>query len=156
MKIELDLIDIKDKSFLRDMLWDYEREILGEKAEEYKYLDAYWEKPNRFPYFIKVDGKIAGFALINTHFLVNSDGKNFSEFYIKKEFRKDRIGIEAAKLAYNLFPGKWEIRQIFENPIAHSFWLKSISEFTNNNFKEIEMNNEKWNGWIQTFDNGLK
>lgn len=153
MEIKLELIDIKDKSILRDMLWDYEKEVVGEKAEEYKYLDAYFEKPNRFPYFIKVDDKIAGFVLINKHLLVLESGTNLSEFYIKKEFRKNGIGSGASKMVYCLFPGKWEIRQIFENPIAHFFWLKSISEFTNNNFEEVEINNEKWKGWVQTFDN---
>lgn len=37
-------------------------------------------------------------------------------------------------------------------PYAHSYWVRLISEFTNNEFEEIEMNNDKWNGWIQTFD----
>jgi predicted acetyltransferase len=155
MKIELELINIKDKNILKDMLWDYEREIVGEKAEEYKYLEDYFEKPNRFPYFIKVDGEIAGFALINSYLLVLTEGKTISEFYVKKEFRKSGVGSESAKQIFIQSPGKWEVRQIFENPIAHSFWLKSISEVTNNNFEEVEMNDEKWKGWIQTFDNSL-
>ncbi len=155
MKIELELINIKDKSILKDMLWDYEREMFGEKAEEYKYLDSYWEKPNRFPYFIKVDGKIAGFALINSYLLLLDEGKTISEFYVKKEFRKNGIGSEAARQIFLKWPGKWENRQIRENPKAHAFWLKFISEFTNNDFKETEMNNDKWDGWIQVFNNGL-
>ncbi|MFA6518882.1 MAG: GNAT family N-acetyltransferase [Candidatus Shapirobacteria bacterium] len=155
MKIEIVLIDIADKKILSDMLWDYEKEMVGEKAEEYKYLDSYWEKPNRYPYFIKVDGKIAGFALINSYLLVLTEGKTISEFYVKKEFRKNGIGSEAARLVFTQSPGKWENRQIRENPKAHTFWLKFIAEFTNNNFEETEMNNEKWNGWIQTFDNSL-
>ncbi len=156
MEVNLEQIDIKDKNILRDMLWDYEREIIGDKAEEYKYLDSYWEKPNRYPYFIKVDGKIAGFALINSYLLILTEGNTISEFYVKKEFRNNGIGSEAAKLVFNQFPGKWENRQIRENPNAHMFWLNFISKFTDNNFEEVEMNNEKWDGWIQTFDNSLK
>jgi len=157
MNIRLVPVKISDRDVLREMLYEYEKEIVGEKAEEYKYLDAYFEKPNRFPYFIKVDGEIAGFVLINKHLLILEDGTNLSEFYVKKEFRKNRIGMEASKMAYQLFPGKWEVRQILENPIAHSFWLKSISEFTNNNFTEEFIDNDKWHGWIQVFNmNGNK
>ena len=29
----------------------------------YEYLDCYFEEENRYPYFIKVDGKLAGFAI---------------------------------------------------------------------------------------------
>jgi predicted acetyltransferase len=89
MEVELELINIKDKWVLKKMLWDYEREMVGDKAEEYKYLDSYWKKPNRFPYFIKVDGKIAGFTLINSYLLVLTEGKTISEFYVKKEYRKN-------------------------------------------------------------------
>lgn len=155
MKIELEPINIKDKNILKDMLWDYEKEIVGEKAEEYKYLDSYWGKPDRFPYFIKVDEQIAGFTLINSYLLVLIEGKTISEFYIKKEYRKMEVGTEVAKQIFNMFPGKWENRQIRENPNAHAFWLKFISEFTNNNFEEVEMNDDKWKGWIQIFDNSL-
>jgi len=153
MEVKLELIDIKDKEILRDMLWDYEREMVGNKAEEYKYLDSYWEKSNRFPYFIKADDEIAGFALVNEHTLLESGAKNLSEFYIKPEYRGFGIGRKAAFLVWDLFPGKWEGRQIRENPKAHTFWLKVKGEYTNNNFNEVEMDNDKWNGWIQTFDN---
>ena len=155
MKIELELIDIREKNILKEMLFAYEKEMVGDKAEEYKYLDSYWEKPNRFPYFIKVDGKIAGFTLINSYLLILTEGKTISEFYVKKEYRKNGIGSETARQIFLKWPGKWENRQIRENPKAHTFWLNFISKFTNNNFEEVEINNEKWNGWIQTFDNSL-
>lgn len=33
----------------------------------YEYLDCYFEEENRYPYFIKVDDKIAGLVLISDH-----------------------------------------------------------------------------------------
>jgi len=84
---------------------------------------------------------------------VEKEAKNISEFYIKKEFRNKRIGREAALKIFEIFEGKWEVREIKENPTAHQFWLKVIGEYTQGNFKEIEMNNEKWQGWTQIFPN---
>lgn len=151
MKIELELIDISDKSILSQMLQDYQLEISGDNSGGYKYLDLYWEKENRHPFFIKVDGELAGFALVNGHTIVSKGATNFAEFYILKKYRKNGIGKIAAKMVFAMFPGEWEVRQIVENPIAHVFWNKVISEYSNGKFQEIKMNNEDWNGWIQTF-----
>lgn len=153
MTVKLELIDIRDKKILAVLLMEYQTEILGEQPGEYKYLDSYWEKENRYPYFIKIDGNIAGFVLINSHTLVVNNAKSISEFYVKKEFRRDGVGTQAASQAFNLFPGTWEVRELCKNPKARLFWTKVIGDITNNNFKEIEMNNENLKGWIQTFNN---
>lgn len=150
MKIEIKAVKIKDKEILREMMADYEKEITG-KDGEYKYLDSYWEKENRWPFFILTDEKIAGFVLVNEHLVCLDEGKTISEFYIKKEYRTKGIGREAALKIFETFEGKWEVREIEENPKAREFWLKVISDYTQGNFKETEMNNEKWNGWVQTF-----
>jgi predicted acetyltransferase len=152
MKVKIVPVKIDDRDVLKEMLWEYEKEMLGGEPGEYKYLDSYWQKQNRFPFFIEGDEKILGFALINDYNLVIDDGKNIAEFYIKKELRKNGIGKEASRQVFNLFPAKWEIRQIVENPKAHNYWLKIISEFTKNNFTEEFVKNDKWHGWIQTFD----
>ncbi len=151
MKIELELIDISEKNILSQMLNDYQFEISGDGSAGYKYLDLYWEKENRHPYFIKVDGEIAGFALVNGHTIVCKGASNLAEFYVLSKFRKCGVGRSAAKAVFAKFPGKWEVRQIAENPIAHIFWNKVINEYSNGKFQEITMNNEDWNGWIQTF-----
>lgn len=151
MKIEIKAIEIKDKEILRKMLGDYEKEITG-SDEEYKYLDSYWEKENRWPFFILVDNEIAGFVLVNEYLICIDKGKTISEFYIKKEYREKNIGKEAAIKTFEKFKGKWEVREIRNNPKAREFWVKVISDYTQGNFKEIEMNDEKWQGWVQTFE----
>lgn len=154
MNIEIVKVERKDKEILREMLRDYEKEITDGKDGEYKYFDSYWEKENRWPFFIKVDEKIAGFVLVNQHNLVEPEAKNLSEFYVKKEYRGQRVGLRAAIKVFEIFPGKWEIRQMIENQKAHVFWLKVLSEYTRGKFKETKMDYEKWRGWIQTFESG--
>ncbi len=56
MEIKLFLIKRKEKVILKELIEEYEKELLNiENPGEYKYLDSYWEKENRFPYFIKID-----------------------------------------------------------------------------------------------------
>ena len=153
MIVELSFISFDDREILRTLLKEYRQDMLGEDPGEYKYFDVYWQNANRFPYFIKVDGAIVGFTLVNCHTLVQKEAKNIGEFYIQKEFRKRGIGKEAAKQVFNLFPGKWEVRQLKENSSARDFWIKVIKEYTDNNFQEVVLKNEQWDGWVQTFDN---
>ncbi len=152
--IQVSLIPIKinDKKLLIDMLYEYQREIFGDNPEEYKYLDSYWQESDRYPYFIQVDSKNIGFALVNSYNLIIDGDKSIAEFYIQKDERGNGVGKEAARQIFNLFPFKWEIRQLTQNTNAHKFWLKVISEFTQDNFKEVEIKNDKWDGWAQTFD----
>lgn len=152
MNIEIRGVEKKDKEVLRKMLEEYEREISPESEGEYKYFDSYWEKDNRWSFFIMLDDKIAGFVLVNEYCLVEVGAKDMSEFYIKKEYRRQRIGLKAAHKVFDKFLGKWEVREIVENPKARQFWLKVINEYTGGEFKETKMDDEKWRGWIQTFD----
>jgi len=156
MKIELKSVEIKDKSVLSEMILEYETEMMGRNVGEYKYLDSYFEKTDRYPYFIKIDNKIAGFVLVNSYLILANEGKTISEFYIIPEYRKSGIGKVAAIMTLDKFRGNWEIRQIRANQKACSFWLHIISEYTKNTFKNRDVNNEKWDGWIQTFNNHLK
>ncbi len=156
MKVSIELIDISQKEVLRDLLKNYLIEIHHGGDGDFPWLDTYWQKPNRHPFFIKADDSIAGFCLVNEHTLINTSGKNLSEFYIKPEFRSLGIGKQAAFLVWDKFPGPWEGRQIKENPKARTFWLKTKGEYTNNQFIETFMDNELWSGWIQTFDSSSK
>jgi predicted acetyltransferase len=152
MNITIELIDISQKEILRDLLKDYLIEIHQGGDGNFPWLDSYWQNPNRYPYFIKADDQIAGFALVNQHSLIQPNSKNLSEFYIKPEFRKTGIGRLAAFKIWDQFPGKWEGRQIKENPKAHDFWLKTKGEYTHGNLTDVFWDNDQWSGWIQTFD----
>jgi len=154
VEVNLVLIKKESKKILKQLIKEYEQELLKvEQVEEYKYLDSYWEKENRFPFFIELDNKLAGFTLINDYNLVNKGGKNIAEFYIKKEFRQKGIGKLAAMKVFDLFKGKWEIRELKENIEGQIFWRKVISEYTNNNFKEVTLESEIWVGPVQFFEN---
>jgi predicted acetyltransferase len=153
MKVNLQLIALEQKGLLRKMLKVYEQELTEEDSPgEYKYLDLYWERENRKPYFITVNKIVSGFALVNRHTLIQKVGYNLAEFYIQKEFRNQGVGKEAAYKLFDMFPGKWETRQMSSNPKAQAFWNRVIAAYTNNHFEEVWLDDSNWRGAVQTFD----
>lgn len=117
----------------------------------YKYIDQYWTDEDRYPYIIRVDGKIAGFILVRITGTNLNGEKQYSiaEFFILKKYRRKSIGKRAAFEIFNTFYGEWKIGQIESNIPAYRFWVNTISDYTNGNFNEIR--EECWDGPIQIF-----
>lgn len=154
MEIHLVPIDIKEKQSLNDLIKEYQKEILNQGVvEEYKYLGSYWQDPDRHPYFIKVDDVIAGFVLVNNFTYIEEGSKSISEFYVKKEFRNKGIGKQAAYKIFDLYPGKWEIRELDDNIDGQKFWQKIINKYTKGNYIEIVLNDKDKYDLVQIFDN---
>lgn len=165
MDITIEKVTIEQKPVLRCMLelyqhdhaeWD-EADLDEYGLYGYKYLDNYWNEPGRHAYFIRVDGKLAGFSMIRDA-TNTGDMHQFAEMFIVRKYR--RLGL-AKKLAFNLFdsfPGKWEIPQVEKNLKAQAFWRAIISEYTGENYKEIHK--PDWDGPVQVFEStggaGLK
>lgn len=98
-------VKLEEKSILSNLLEKYLYEFSRWTNEDiredglygYQYLDCYWTEANRFPYFVKVDGKIAGFILVNDYPEVPNLETDFcmSEFFILLKYRKKGYGREA-------------------------------------------------------------
>ncbi|MCP4712667.1 MAG: GNAT family N-acetyltransferase, partial [Planctomycetes bacterium] len=60
----------------------------------YTYFDYYWTEEGRVPFFIRVDGKLAGFVLVNEYcYLVKEPGtKSIAEFFVMRKYRRQGIG----------------------------------------------------------------
>jgi predicted acetyltransferase len=58
------------------------------------------------------------------------------EFFILAKFQGKNIASYVAKEIWIMHPGKWEVLVIPENKPALSFWRKTISASTNNNYTE--------------------
>lgn len=122
---------------------------------EYEYLDSYWSESDRFPFLIYVDGCIAGFVLVNSYTVLERDveARSIAEFFVVRKYRRRGIGKEAAFHIFDMFPGKWEVREIQPNVPAQRFWRKVIGEYTNGHFRETVVNTELWRGPVQRFEN---
>jgi predicted acetyltransferase len=120
---------------------------------EYPYLDHYWVEPERSPFLIRLDGKLAGFILVARYnYLTGAkDCWVMAEFFILRKYRHQGIGERAACSIFDHFPGAWQVGQIIENEPAITFWRKIIARYTQDNFKEHILNNDRWHGPVQAF-----
>ena len=123
----------------------------------YKYLPLYWTEPDRRPFFIRVNGKLAGFVLVRLDIdrLIEPPRKvnQIAEFFVMKKYRRYGVGAFAAQWVFDQFPGDWEVEQIATNLPAQTFWRKIISRYTNGNYREMFLHNEHHHGPIQSFTN---
>ena len=101
-------------------------------------LSKYWEKPNRYPFFIRVNKELAGFALIHKIGTTDDIDWTIGEFFVVAKFQMKGIGRLVAHKLLTQFHGKWEVMQIPENVAAIRFWEKIISEHTQDNYSKIE------------------
>jgi predicted acetyltransferase len=99
------------------MGWDVD----GDGVFGYRHLDHYWTEPDRHPFFIRADGHLAGFALVRS-----GNPHDLAEFFVMRKYRRRGIGTLAARLVFDRFPGRWEVRQLPANAAATSFWRAAI------------------------------
>jgi predicted acetyltransferase len=151
MKTFLQQIKIKEKNILEKMLETYLIEMDSNSDGKYKYIDSYWTDSSRKAFFINSNNEIGGFALINKHCILNDSGNSVAEFYIKENYRGKGIGKNAAFQVFDQSIGNWEVRQKDFNKAGKIFWEKIIGEYTNNNFKVTNLDNELWKGQIIHF-----
>jgi predicted acetyltransferase len=166
--VKIEILEVKEteKSVLRQLmeLYAYDfSEFDGEDVNEhgffgYTYFDYYWTEDNRHPFFIKVDGKYAGFVLISDYAYVVKTGaiKSVTEFFIMRKYRRKGIGKSVAMQIFDRFPGIWEVLQHGENEPSMRFWEKVIQSYTNGHYRREKAETEWWEGQALIFDNTLK
>lgn len=98
-------------------------------------LSHYWG-PDHFPFVVRVDDELAGFALIDKIGTTPDVDWNMGQFFIVGKYQGKGIGHQVAVEIFNQFPGVWEVMQMPDNTPAIVFWKKVITDFTNNKFSE--------------------
>ncbi len=115
---------------------EFEAMPMDEEAVfSYRYFDEYWNPAageERHPYFIRVDGALAGFAMVRT---VNGSHV-MSEFFVMRRFRRGGVGSSAVKLVLAVLPGKWIIHEHPANLVAQEFWPRVVREVTGGDFEQ--------------------
>ncbi|MDR0298705.1 MAG: GNAT family N-acetyltransferase [Streptococcaceae bacterium] len=136
MKTELVAVKLEEKEILRNLLEKYLYEF-SQYCDEtldsqgligYKYLDNYWQEEKRWPFFIKVDGKLAGFVLIND-FPESGLVTDFTlaEFFVIYKYRREGIGSWVVGEIFKRFRGTWQLKYHPKNIISEAFWTKVVA-----------------------------
>jgi len=120
-------------------------------------LDRHFEDPRCHPFLIRVDGKLAGFALHEGRSrLTRDEGVNdVAEFFVMRKYRKHAVGARAAFALFDRFPGPWEVRQMRANVGAIAFWRKVIERYTRGAYEELEWDDERFHGVVQRFNRSV-
>src|SRR3989442_481165 len=70
-------------------------------------IEGFWTDPNRRSFLVRVDGKLAGFALVRDGAHFAGDGtREISEFFILRRYRRRGAGERLARRDLAMFPGR--------------------------------------------------
>jgi len=119
--------------YIHDLSDVFALEIREDGRFGYEKLPLYWSEPDhRFPFLIRCDGRIAGFALVTRGSPVTTDPDDFdlSEFFVARRYRRSGVGREAAFQLWNRHAVRWIVRVSEANVGGCNFWTKTIAEYT--------------------------
>ncbi|MGO9437860.1 MAG: GNAT family N-acetyltransferase [Terracidiphilus sp.] len=98
----------------------------------YPDLPLYWIEPERHPFLARIDGDLAGFALVRK--VAPIYGKkavwDMAEFFVLRGMRRRAIGTHLAQAVWAMFPGAWQVRVMQSNQRAQIFWANAIAKHT--------------------------
>jgi len=97
-------------------------------------LESSWENPNHHVYLLRVDGELAGFALVVRLSTGDPPLYDIGQFFVLRKFRRKGVGKYVAFFLFDSFRGNWQVRQLLENTPAQRFWQNIISEYTNQDY----------------------
>ena len=136
-------------------VYDFSEMDGGDVKEDGRYgsavdLGEYWRDPRRHPYFVRVDGTLAGFVLVHRRgrLVDDPDVTRMSEFFVMRKYRRRGVGALVATRIFDRFPGRWEVWEIERNVAAQAFWRRVIGRYTGGRFEERTVNGRP----VQLFD----
>jgi predicted acetyltransferase len=119
-------------------------------------IDSYWRVEGFRPLLIRVRGRPAGFALINTR--SRHSGRvehNMAEFFVTRKHRRRQVGTEAVRQILARYPGRWEIAVAQRNVAARAFWPRAIGAAANvSELVQLDGDGKRWRGPIWSFRSG--
>lgn len=107
----------------------------------------WFDDPNYSPFFIRANGRLAGFVIIK--YIVEEEIYYLNHFFVLRKYRNQHIGKQAASMAFDRFEGYWRVSQFDWNLPAQKFWRKVLASYTNGTYTETRRKDNK--GPMQEF-----
>ena len=122
------------------------------RFEPYPGLDRYWREPERSAWLIRVDGQLAGFAMLSasSHSGASAD-HDMAEFFVVRKHRRGGVGFAAASQLIGPRKGLWEIAVTRANVGALAFWRRVAAEMAAGEVDEQWLDDARWDGAILRF-----
>jgi len=147
MNIELAPVKLEEREVPANLLEKYNYEfsqynlcdVNGLGLYGYKWLDCYWIEDDRWAFFIKVDGNLAGFAMVNDIPEAPDRPMDYSlaELFVMYKYRRLGAGTLAAKSVFSMFKGHWQLKRHPRNIGSVRFWDKAVAEFTGGEYELV-------------------
>lgn len=143
-------------------VYDFSESLGLDVGDEGKFaqpsLAAYWQDTSRHPFLARVAGRYAGFALVHQCSRLTGDPAVYdvAEFFVLRKYRRRGVGAALARQLFDLFPGRWEVRQLLANEAATHFWRSVIGGYTQGRYEQTLLDNERWRGPVQMFDSSAR
>ncbi len=146
MKFEIIPIKEHEKEILRNLMEKYDYEFTQYTHEDvnplglygYSWLDAYWKDPGRWAFFLRADGNLAGFALVNDYPEAGKTDYTMAEFFVMYKYRRCGLGSFAASELFKRFPGSWQIKYHPKNVPSAEFWNRIAEKHSGGSYRHEE------------------
>ena len=88
---------------------------------------AEWRAGKNYPFLLRVDGELAGFAIVG----IEEAARAFvmREFFILRKFRRRGIGQAVATQLFDQFAGDWQVEFFLANTPARQFWPRVVRTY---------------------------
>lgn len=146
---EMEVMERLFQLYLYDFSQFVDIDINQQGRFEYPSLAVYWQEPDRFPFFIEVEGKRAGFVLIKKGTGREEDRESYdvAEFFVLRGYRQQRVGTRSAHKIWDRFPGRWIVRVMVVNHPAVKFWKQAVEEYTGGEYQKRKITRDETT-WI--------
>ena len=162
--VDLDPVDAARRGVLENLfqlyVHDFSAFLAGQleldddgRFPPYPLGDWFDGSPDRSAFFIRADGALAGFALVNrvSHSGLPLDW-NVAEFFVVRKHRRSGVGIAAAHLLWGRYPGTWEAAVARRNLPALAFWRGAVASCPCvAEVQELDRDDDLWRGPILRF-----
>jgi predicted acetyltransferase len=140
--------------YIHDLSAIFALEPEGDGRFGYPDLPRYWSEPEtRFPFFIRADGRLVGFALATRGSPATSDPTDLdvAEFFVLRRHRRSGVGRDAAFALWRRLPGRWIVRVSEGNRAGLPFWREIVRQFTGGAFEERRRPGQPYDGRVLIF-----
>jgi predicted acetyltransferase len=119
-------------------------------------IERFWTGADRHAFVARVDGRVAGFALVRRGAQVTSDPDTheISEFFVLRRHRRRAVGEQVARQVFDRFPGRWEVMEMASNADAQAFWRAVIGRYTGGHFEDFDWQRGRLAYRVQRFEAG--
>lgn len=90
--------------------------------------EEYWGNASVKPYVLRVNGELAGFAVVDDEFVRPVANYNLGYFFIARRFRGRGVSHKFLNHLFRRHAGAWQIYHYAINVPASIFWSKAIPQ----------------------------